>query len=387
MHPLPQTNMTDLTSHITQQRGASRARLISVELGERSYDIRIGAHLLPNAGSLIRSALGRSSHSLAIISNPSVLALYGQTLTSSLTAAGFHTVTALMGDGERYKTLNTVARLHRALAQQHLDRHSAIVALGGGVVGDVAGFVAATFMRGIALIHIPTTLLAAIDSSIGGKTGVNLPEGKNLVGAFHQPKLVITDVALLDSLPPRQFRAGLYEALKYGLLADPALFEQISQGIHTRAQLIDVIARCCRIKADIVASDEREAGRRQLLNLGHTFGHALEAITGYRRFLHGEAVGYGLILAARLARQLALLPQSDVDRIETAVYAIGRLPTVADLDAHAWLAAMRHDKKARHRRLTFIAPVRIGEATIVHDVPERLIQQVLHQFIHSAKQK
>lgn len=379
--------MTDSIPRTTRQRRDGRTRLVPVDLGERSYHIHIGAHLLARAGPLIRAVLGSSSPSLAIISNPTVFALHGQTLTGSLTTTGFHTVTSLMGDGERYKTLSTVARIHRALAQQHLDRHSAIVALGGGVVGDVAGFVAASFMRGIALIHIPTTLLAAIDSSIGGKTGVNLPEGKNLVGAFHQPKLVITDVALLDSLAPRQFRAGLYEALKYGLLADPLLFDQVSQGIDTRARLIELIARCCRIKADIVTEDEREAGRRQLLNLGHTFGHALEAITRYRRFLHGEAVGYGLILAARLAGQLALLPQRDVDRIETAVYGIGRLPTVADLDAHAWLAAMYHDKKARHRRLTLILPVRIGEATIVQDVPDHLIKKVLVQFIRSAKHR
>jgi len=254
------------------------------------------------------------------------------------------------------------------------------------VVGDVAGFVAASFLRGIALVQIPTTLLAAIDSSIGGKTGINLPEGKNLVGAFYQPRLVITDVNLLESLPPRELKAALFEAIKYGLMADPELFDVISQTSAATAplkgdHLIELIARCCQIKAEVVAADEREAGLRQVLNLGHTFGHALETITRYRRFKHGEAVGYGLILAARLAHELGLIESVEAHHIEAGVRSIGRLPSIADLDADAWLAAMRHDKKVRRDQLTFILPTRIGAVEIVTGVSDRLVKKTIRALL------
>ncbi len=365
-----------------------RQRTVSVPLGDRSYSILIGTRLLEQAGGSIRSTLGDKTLSVAIISNQAVFQRYGKTLTQGLRAAGFRTVTHLMNDGERYKNIRTVERICRTLAQNHLDRNSAVVALGGGVVGDVAGFVAAIFLRGIPFIQIPTTLLATIDSSVGGKTGVNLPEGKNLVGAFYQPKLVLTDVGLLDSLPPREMKAGLYEALKYGILTDPELFDLICQRTSHQApstddRLIEIIARCCQIKAEVVATDEREAGWRQVLNLGHTFGHALEAITRYRRFKHGEAVGCGMILAARLAVDLRMIQKSEADKIEAGVRAVGRLPTVADLNPDAWFEAIFHDKKVQGRQLTFILPTRIGEVKIVTDAPNRLVKKTIRQFIRS----
>jgi 3-dehydroquinate synthase len=370
------------------KRSSLPRRTVSVPLGERSYQIIIGADLINEAGSLIRSALGPDARCIAIISNRPVFERYGQRLTRSLAAAHFRTITHLIGDGERYKNLKTVEGIYRALAQNRLDRQSAIIALGGGVVGDVAGFAAASFLRGISVVQIPTTLLAATDSAVGGKTGVNLPEGKNLVGAFHQPRLVITDIHLLESLPPRERRAALFEALRYGVLADPELFDRISQAGANEVppagdHLIDLIARCCQIKADVVARDEREAGWRQILNLGHTFGHALEAITHYRRFKHGEAVAYGVILASRVARALGLIESGESDKIEAGVRSIGRLPSIADLDADTWFDAMRHDKKARHDQLTFILPTRIGAVEIVHDVPNGLIKRAIRKLLQS----
>jgi len=367
-------------------------RTIEVPLGERRYQILIGPDLLGRAGQLIRSTLGQEAWCVAVISNPTVFDRYGQKLMMSLAAANFQVVTHLMGDGERYKNLKTVERIYRSLAQNHLDRQTTVIALGGGVAGDVAGFVAASFLRGVWFVQIPTTLLAAIDSSIGGKTGVNLPEGKNLVGAFYQPRLVITDVSVLQSLPPRELKAALFEAIKYGIIADPDLFDLITQVVAAKAplagdRLIELIARCCQIKAGVVIADEREAGRRQILNLGHTFGHALESITRYRRFKHGEAVGYGLILAARLANELGLIDTIESHRIEAGVRSIGRLPSLEDLDAEAWLEAMRHDKKMRRERLTLILPTRIGAVSIVTDVPDRLVKKTIRQLLRPSPRR
>ncbi|GBC77086.1 3-dehydroquinate synthase [bacterium HR08] len=363
----------------------SQPARIRVALGERSYDIVIGAEVLARAGESVRAVLGGAPR-LALISNARVFGLYGAKLRSSLRRAGFPVSVHLIGDGERYKTMRTVERLYGELADQHLDRASAIVALGGGVVGDVAGFVAATFLRGIAYVQIPTTLVAAIDSSVGGKTGVNVPQGKNLVGAFHQPRLVLADVSTLRTLPRRELAAGLCEALKYGVIRDAALFDWIVARVEALkagevAALVPVIRRCCEIKADIVRRDERESGLRRILNFGHTFGHALEAVTGYRRFRHGEAVGYGMIMAARLAVRLGLLSSDEAERIRRAVLACGRFPAIADLDPEAILAAMRHDKKARAGRLTFVLPTRIGHVTVRDDVPLRIVRAVLRESL------
>ncbi len=364
---------------------------VRVSLGERRYDILIGEDLLERAGELVSAALKATSGSssrLAIISTARVFDLYGAELRSSLRRAGFAVSVHLIGDGERYKTLRTVERLYGELAEHHLDRASAILALGGGVVGDIAGFVAATFLRGIAYVQVPTTLLAAIDSSVGGKTGVNLPQGKNLVGAFHQPRLVLADVSTLRTLPRREMAAGLCEALKYGVIRDAALFEWIVT--HRQAlregeatALVPMIRRCCEIKADIVQRDERESGLRRILNFGHTFGHALEAVTGYRRLRHGEAVGYGMIMAARLAVRLGFLSDEEAERIHQAVSACGRFPSIADLDPEDVLAAMRHDKKVRAGRLTFVLPERIGRVVVRDDVPLRLVRTVLRESLRA----
>ncbi len=364
-----------------------REERVRVRLGARSYDIVIGERVLSRAGAFVQEALAQSAGEggisrLALISNARVFGLYGRTLLSGLRRAGFSVSVHLIGDGERYKTLRTVQRLYGELIEQRMDRASAIVALGGGVVGDVAGFVAATFLRGIAYVQVPTTLLAAIDSSVGGKTGVNLPQGKNLVGAFHQPRLVLTDVTTLRTLPSREMTSGLCEALKYGVIWDAGLFEEVvarlgalKKGEMTTA--IPLIRRCCEIKAEVVRRDERESGLRRILNFGHTFGHALEAVTGYRRLKHGEAVGYGMLMASRLAVRLKMLPLEEADRLRQAVAACGRFPAIADLNPEAILQAMYRDKKARAGRLAFVLPVRIGQVIIRDDVPVRLIRSVI----------
>ncbi|MCX7751826.1 MAG: 3-dehydroquinate synthase [Blastocatellia bacterium] len=362
---------------------------VHVPLGERRYDIVIGDGVLQRAGELVRIALeadGQRTSRLAIISNARVFGLYGARLRASLRQAGFSVSVHFVGDGERYKTLRTVERLYGELAEQQLDRTSAIVALGGGVVGDIAGFVAATFLRGIAYVQIPTTLLAAIDSSIGGKTGVNLPQGKNLVGAFHQPRLVLADVATLRTLPPREMEAGLCEALKYGVIRDARLFDHIVARMEAlkngeATALVPMIRRCCEIKAEIVRRDERESGLRRILNFGHTFGHALEAVTRYRRLKHGEAVGYGMLMAGRLAVRLKMFAPEEAERLRQAIAACGPFPSIADLDPDEILATMRHDKKARAGRLTFVLPTRIGHVTVRDDIPPRIVRALLRESL------
>jgi 3-dehydroquinate synthase len=250
------------------------------------------------------------------------------------------------------------------------------MAVGGGVVGDIAGFAAATFLRGLRAVQIPTTLLAQVDSSIGGKVGVNLPAGKNLVGAFHPPAMVVCDPLVLGSLPRREFRAGLYEVIKYGVIASPALFDRVSarlDAIFNRdaAILTDVIADCCRIKADVVGRDEREGGPRRVLNFGHTIGHALEAMTEYRRFRHGEAVGHGMLAAAHLSETRGLLSPADAARLRELVARLGPLPAVNDLSARAALAIVRLDKKVVAGRLHVVLANGIGDTTIAGDVTPR----------------
>lgn len=363
---------------------------IHVSLGDRSYQILVGGKLLEQAGALIREALGSTTDRLAIISNQIVSQRYGRVLSRSLAKAQLRAATYLIGDGERFKTLRTAERMYGFLAENHLDRRSALIALGGGVVGDVTGFVAATYLRGVSYIQVPTTLLAAIDSSVGGKTGVNLPHGKNLVGAFHQPSLVITDVNALRSLPAREVRAGLYEAIKYGVIADRALFEFIRDALDKltrldQESLTRLIARCCEIKADIVARDEREGGLRQILNFGHTFGHALESITRYRRYTHGEAVGYGMIMASRLAAKLGMIDEPHSQAIESVVLSVGRWPAIGDIEPDRLFEAMRYDKKARGGQLTLILPTRIGEVCICRDVPAKTIKHVLREFLQTRR--
>jgi 3-dehydroquinate synthase len=283
---------------------------------------------------------------------------------------------ALIPDGERHKRLTTVTRLYDTLLQRGADRATTVVAIGGGVVGDTAGFAAATFLRGLPLVHVPTTLLAQVDSAIGGKVGVNHTEGKNLIGAFHPPRLVSVDPAALATLPRREFRAGLYEVVKYGMIASPELFARLERdpaglGGRSTPLLVPVIEECCRIKAQVVTRDEHERGERRILNFGHTIGHALEALTAYRRFRHGEAVGYGMMAAAALAVARGALDADSGARLRHLVARMGPLPPVADLEARDALDAVRRDKKIVAGRLHFVLPVAVGQVATVTDVTER----------------
>ncbi|HEV8385515.1 MAG TPA: 3-dehydroquinate synthase [Candidatus Acidoferrales bacterium] len=326
------------------------------------------------AGGLLESLAPLSS--VFLLTSPVVWRRWGRVVEKNLQRA--HSAKPIFfDDRESAKTLRTVERLCRQLAQARADRESVIVALGGGVVGDVAGFVAASYMRGIRFVQVPTTLLAQIDSSIGGKTGVNLPEGKNLVGAFHQPGLVITDPLVLRTLPARQYRAGLYEAIKYGVIGDEMLFRSLERQLpdvlrQRPAALEWMLERCIRAKAEVVSADERESGRREILNFGHTFGHALEAATRYRRLLHGEAVGWGMIASARLSVQMNMLAESDAERIEQLVRRVG-LPRLPAVRTERLMELMRTDKKARGGKLRLVLARRIGAVESMDDVPENMV--------------
>jgi 3-dehydroquinate synthase len=357
-------------------------KTISVRLRDRSYGIHIGAGLTDELGVLARSALGERARRAVVITNGRLEALYGDRVRRALVAANFTAHQFLIGDGERFKTLRSAESILTFLIERGIERSDAIVALGGGVVGDLAGFAAAVYLRGIRLVHVPTTLLAQIDSSVGGKTGVNHQLGKNLVGAFHQPSLVVIDPETLSSLPPREMRSGLYEALKYGVISDPPLFHRIARDTTLltnldREAIGHLIARCCSIKATVVSRDEHEGGLRKTLNFGHTIGHALEAVTNYRRFLHGEAVGHGMRAAARIAERLDLLSRSDRIAIDDAVNRIGKLPAANTLALDDIISAMHHDKKTEAGRTTFVLPVEIGRVVIRSDVPLRVVRSAL----------
>jgi 3-dehydroquinate synthase len=303
-----------------------------------------------------------------VVSSPRVWRLHGERL------AGFGACpSVIVPDGERSKHLRTVLRIYDGLIAAEADRGSGIVAVGGGVIGDMAGFAAATYLRGIAVAHVPTTLLAQVDSAIGGKTGVNLREGKNLVGAFHQPAAVLVDPAFLVTLNAREYRAGLYEAVKYGVACSADLFARIERDLdrlirREAAAVLPAIAECCRMKAAVVGEDERESGARRVLNFGHTAGHAFEAVTGYRRFRHGEAVAIGMRAAIAVARARAAVAGSEADRVEALLARMGPLPPVNDLRARDLLAAVARDKKVVDGRLHFVLPTGIGRVEIVTDV-------------------
>ena len=288
----------------------------------------------------------------------------------------------LLPDGERHKNVATVGRIYDALIRASADRASCLVALGGGVVGDVAGFAAATFLRGIPIVQVPTTLLAQVDSAIGGKTGVNHPLGKNLIGAYHQPLAVVVDPLLLSTLPRREFRAGLYEVIKYGVIASRPLFDRIGQDLsklfaRDPMALVPTIAESCRIKADVVGRDEREAGPRRALNFGHTAGHALEAVTKYRRFRHGEAVAYGMLVAAELGVKRGTMSAADRDALAALITQMGPLPPTGDLPAAELVHAMRRDKKVVAGKLHFVLPDGLGATTVVTDVTEHELVEAL----------
>jgi 3-dehydroquinate synthase len=350
---------------------------INVNTASGSYAVICRRGALAHAGVAVTGLLENTG--VYLLSSPRVWKLWGPKLERSFRAQG-GAKHILFDDGERAKTLRTVERVCRDLARAGADRQSLIVALGGGVVGDVAGFVAASYARGVRVVQVPTTLMAQVDSAIGGKTGVNLPEGKNLVGAIYQPRLVVADPHVLRTLPEREFRAGMYEVVKYAVLGDAEMFAQLERGIArlSRSSLLldEVIARCVRIKAEIVSQDERESGPRQALNLGHTFGHAIEQLTHYERFLHGEAVGWGLIAAAELAARRGMLSDADASRIVRLVLRAGPLPAIKGIAATPLWEAMRTDKKARAGRLRFILPTRIGAVEAVDDVTAESVEAV-----------
>ncbi len=350
---------------------------IDVALAERSYPIRIGAGLLADAAGW-RAAIG--GRHVLVVTNDTVAPLYLDRIRAGLD--GFTHAALVLPDGEVHKTLAQCGTVFEALARLGANRDATILALGGGVIGDLAGFAAACWMRGIDFVQMPTTLLAMVDSSVGGKTGVNLPAGKNLVGAFHQPRAVVADTGTLATLPPREYRAGLAEVVKYGAIGDAAFFawlEANADALNARddAALIEAIASSCRHKAAVVARDEHEQGDRALLNFGHTFGHALETDGGYGTLLHGEAVAIGMLLAARLSTHLGLAADDDTERLERLLAALG-LPTAPPpSDPARLLALMQLDKKNLGGRLRLILWRGIGRAGIVPDVDEAAILHVL----------
>jgi 3-dehydroquinate synthase len=339
---------------------------VTVNLRDRSYPIHIGARILPSIGELCRpltlSARG------ALITNPVVGRLYGQPVLSSFERAGVTLTPLDVPDGEEYKSLQEAGSLYERLLPLGLDRRSPIVALGGGVIGDLAGFVAATFMRGLPLVQVPTSLLAQVDSSVGGKVGVNLPQAKNMIGAFYQPSLVLSDVCLLGTLPPRELRAGLAEVVKYGVIADRGFFEWLEAHIGAvldgrEDAITHVVRTSCRIKAAVVERDEKDEGVRGILNFGHTVGHALEAATGYGELSHGEAVAIGMVAAARISCHMGLCTEEVPARIVRMLQRIG-LPTHLMVSPEHIVQSMTYDKKMKEHINYFILTKDIGSVTV-----------------------
>jgi 3-dehydroquinate synthase len=354
---------------------------VHVRLGPRSYEIALASSEPQNLGPFARRVLPGSSAALVV--TDANTAPLGRGVEAALRDAGFRTATAAVPAGESSKSLAELSRLYDALYNMAADRRTAVVAVGGGVVGDLGGFAAATYNRGLPLLMVPTTLLAMVDSSVGGKTGVNHPKGKNLIGAFHQPTGVWIDTAYLGTLPDREFRSGLAEAVKYGVILDAPFFEYLEANAAVLARepaaLRHVVGRSCRLKADVVEQDEREeTGLRAVLNYGHTFAHAFETVGGYGGWLHGEAVAAGMVCAARLAERHGLVGP-DLGRRQLALLTAFGLPTAAkpEWPIDEMIAVMRRDKKAAGGRMRFILPTRLGEVKLFDDVPELLVREVL----------
>ncbi|MBV9345053.1 MAG: 3-dehydroquinate synthase [Gammaproteobacteria bacterium] len=349
---------------------------LHVDLGPRSYPILIGAGLMTQRESF-QSLAGRD---VLLVSTPTVAPLYLSALRAALPAG--RCIEALLPDGEAHKTLATAGRLWEVLIANRCARDVVVLALGGGVVGDVAGFAAACYQRGVDFVQVPTTLLAQVDSAVGGKTGVNHGGGKNLVGAFHQPRLVVSDTRSLETLPARELRAGLAEVIKYGLICDADFFAWLEAHVgRLLAREPDALAyairRSCEIKAAVVGRDEREAGERALLNLGHTFGHAIEAAGDFRSYLHGEAVGAGLAMAASLSAECGLLEPTAAERVRRLVQLAGLPVQVPDLSAARLREAMRIDKKVRAGQLQLVLLRRIGTAFLTADYPAEALERTL----------
>lgn len=354
---------------------------VRVELGDRSYDIR----LAPDLAGLGAFARQRSSAALAFVVGDANVVPHTEAVTQALRTAGFRVETATIPSGEEQKSLASASSLYDRLVDVRAHRKTLVLAVGGGVVGDLAGFVAATYNRGLAFLQIPTTLLAMVDSSVGGKVGVNHARGKNLIGAFHQPAVVAIDPLLLETLPRREFRSGLYEVVKYGVIANRDLFDRVARdtkGIFAREPdvLMPAIVESCRIKARVVSADEREGGLRRILNFGHTVGHALEAVTKYRRYRHGEAIALGMLAAADLSVARGALADRERQALAQLIAQLGPLPTVSDLAADDILESIRRDKKVINGRLHFVLAIEIGATMTVDDVTEDELREVLKRL-------
>ena len=348
---------------------------LDVRASSSTYRVEI-AHGLSERLAAMLDAVGLPRRRF-IVSSPTVWRLHGERFRGNSTDEPI-----LIPDGERHKTMLTVSRIYDALVKAQADRGAAIVAIGGGVVGDVAGFAAATYMRGIPVVQVPTTLLAQVDSAIGGKVGVNHPLGKNLIGAFHHPAAVLVDPAVLGTLPRREFRAGLYEIVKYGMIASPSLFTLLEERLPALFKrepdaLVPAIYESCRIKAEVVGEDERETGLRRILNFGHTAGHALEAVTKYRRFRHGEAVAYGMLVAAEIGVARTVLPVEDRARLAGLIVQLGPLPPIADLDAAQVVDAVARDKKIVDGTLHYVLPAAVGRTVEATDVTSAELDRAL----------
>ena len=360
-------------------------RSVDVQLGTRSYRIEVGRDLLKRLGPACRDL--KTGRRCAVVTDSNTAPLYGEKALESLRAAGFEPLLLTIPAGEKSKNLNQVSACYDQLASHRIERNSVVIALGGGVVGDLAGFVAATYLRGLDFIQVPTTLLAQVDSSVGGKVGVNLKAGKNLVGAFYQPRLVLCDLTTLDTLPIREMRAGLAEVIKYGIIYDPVLFARIERHLDSILSrepkvLAEVVARCCEIKAEVVAQDEKEGGLRAILNFGHTIGHALEAISAYGKYLHGEAISIGQVGAARLSELQTGLSQGESSRIRE-LFRRAELPVGVKLTPTArkkLFEAMRLDKKVADGEVKFVLAEKIGKVGYGLKVPQARIEQVLDEL-------
>lgn len=359
-------------------------RVVWVPLGRQSYPIYIGRDLYPALGKTWLESIkpGRA----LLVSDEQVFSLHGENLTRELSAAGFQVFTALLPAGEGSKTLTCAEYLYTAAIEAGLDRRCAVLALGGGVIGDLAGFVAATYLRGVPFVQIPTTLLAQVDSSVGGKVAVNHTLGKNLIGAFHQPQLVWVDLAMLETLSAREYLAGAAEVIKYGVILSapfctflennwPAFLDREPE------VLAEVVATCCALKSQVVAADEREEGVRAILNFGHTLGHALEAATGFTYYLHGEAVLAGMMMATEIAAARGVLPPGEAQRLLSLYHRLGILSAPPGLEEERLLAALWQDKKREGASLVFVLPRRSGEAELFRDVDMALIRRVAQDYL------
>ncbi|HLP91304.1 MAG TPA: 3-dehydroquinate synthase [Nostocaceae cyanobacterium] len=361
--------------------------VIQVNLPNQSYDIAIASGNLDQLGAAMEGLkLGKK---VLLVSNPVIFKHYGERAIASLQNAGFEVAHYNLPPGERYKTLNSIQKLYDAALANRLERSSTMVALGGGVIGDMTGFAAATWLRGINVVQVPTTLLAMVDSAIGGKTGVNHPQGKNLIGAFHQPSLVYIDPEVLKTLPAKEFRAGMAEVIKYGIIWDPELFTQLEASKHLdqiryikSEQIESIITHSCQAKADVVSQDEKEAGLRAILNYGHTIGHAVESLTGYKLLTHGEGVAIGMIAAGQIALELGMWPKEHNDRQNALIKKAG-LPTKLpdNIDVEAIIDALQLDKKVKAGKVRFILPTEIGKVQITDEVPTDTIRKVLQTLL------